>query len=274
MEHQLTKDDLRELPALSRCHVRLIHWNGVLIPSEKFDSEALVEVQRNGKVIEFIALLDQSWAVYGERHIDQEGNLFYPLGGQTMAQMQIFTPLGHGSQYTPDFPYYEVYSYTQAIEREQVYSYHTSVADEILTIKPSRLPTGIRVVNATPDPIHFTLDGTKITQIRSCGYILHACARRQLVESRGKVHPTYIMTKQYRATQQGWAWIYAMQKQYGFSLLFLGSELAARAYARPEENAVICPIPYNGESVHAEPLARMDVFEVFPYSEHGYHFTV
>lgn len=44
---QLTKDQFTKMPALSRWHVRLLHWHGVMFPEENFDGEALVEIQRN-----------------------------------------------------------------------------------------------------------------------------------------------------------------------------------------------------------------------------------
>lgn len=45
--YQLTKNQFAGMPALSRCHVRLLHWHSPMFPEEHFDGEALVEVQRN-----------------------------------------------------------------------------------------------------------------------------------------------------------------------------------------------------------------------------------
>jgi hypothetical protein len=276
---QLTKDQFTEMPALSRCHVRLLHWHGVMFPEENFDGEALVEIQRNdaGDRIEFIALVDHPWVVYGQEQIEPDGNLFFWLGGQQMAHMQVFAPHGRGPRYTTDFRYDEVRPYVRVLERQQARSAETPPSVDLEDMKPSRLPTGIKVVNVTPDLIQLTLDGKKITRIRPCGYVLHARERLQLVKARGKVHQTHIMARQYGSTRQGWTWIQAMQERYGLSLLFLGSKIAARAYVRFDETPVILPIPYTDMQSMQEQVpgsvGRMDMFESFPYGWDTTYFT-
>ncbi len=269
--YQLTKDQFANMPALSRCHVRLLHWHSPMFPEEHFDGEALVEVQRNddGDSIQFIALVDHSWEVYGQEQIEQDGNLFFWLGGQQMAQMQVFAPHGQGPRYTTDFGYGEIRSYVRALERQQTRTQGTLPPIELGNMKPSRLLTGIKVVNATPDPIQLTLDGKRVTQVRPCGYVLRAREGLQLVEARGKVHRTQIMTQQYGSEREGWAWIQAMKARYGFSLLFLASRVAAHAYVRFSESSVVVPIPYTEiQSMQGQApgtIGRMDMFESFPY---------
>ncbi len=250
-----------------------------MFPEEHFDGDALVEIQRNdaGDKIEFIALVDHPWVVYGQEQIEQDGNLFFWLGGQHMAQMQIFAPNGRGPGYTTDFRYDEVRPYVQALEQQLARSAETPPPIEVGNIKPSRLPTGIKVVNATPDLVQLTLDGKKVTRIHPCGYVLHARERLQLVKARGKVHRTQIMARQYGSMREGWSWIQAMQERYGLSLLFLGSKIAARAYVRFDETPVIFPIPYaDMQSIQEHSpgsVGRLDMFEAFPYGWDTNYFT-
>lgn len=279
---QATKQQLLVMPNLTRCLVRLTHWRNRILPEEEYDGEALLEIQRtdDGSAVEYLTLADRPWVVYGLGDIEDDGNVYLWLGGDQMVQMQVFCPNGLGQVYSPTFGFHETQSYLQALQhrivQDRTYQHSAPV---IVTHGPTvRLPTGVKVVNTTASPLFLTRDGIKVTRVDPCGYALYARKRLLPFGTRGKASPTHFFCRQYGAPKSGWEWIDAMKRQYGSSLVFLGTPLCSKAYVRHGDAPVVSLFPYipapgSQVSPGQQPLVHMDAFEVPTFSGDEFYFT-
>jgi hypothetical protein len=272
--YQLTREQLLALPEGSPVHARLIRWQapgmgwGFPLPIEDFDGPATLHIQREsvGGVV-FLALQSPNWVIYTPDDITGEGNL-YQLTGDLL-QMQVYGPDGQGKAYG-ELDESDARGFRAAVmaaRRRQ----HTEQSEPIQLspdMKPTRLPTGARVVNVTPLPLQFALDGSKTKVVPPCGYTLRAFERRVTKETRGKSTPVQVLWTQYGVSSRDWQWIHTMQARHGYAVLFVADPFVAQAYAAREDSPVVCPIPNPGEAE----VFRMDQFLAFPHGPEGLYF--
>lgn len=271
---QLTREQLLALPNDSPVRARLIRWQapgmgwGFPLPIEDFDGPAVLRVQRAsaGGVL-FLALQSPNWAVYTPDDITMEGNL-YQLTGDLL-QMQVYRPDGLGKAYG-ELDESDVREFRAAVMAARSRQ-HTEESEPVQLspeMKPTRLPTGARVVNVTTGPLQFTLDGSKAKVVPPCGYTLRAASRPITKETRGKSTPVQILCTQYGVSSRDWAWIHAMQQRHGYALLFVADPFVAQAYSAREDSPVVCAIPYAAE----QEMYRMDRFLAFPHAHDTLYF--